>query len=186
MNITLDTRKFEQAVRFSVNDVGRDLTDVLNRAGRNVAIKAIQKTPRASASKIAAVTDAQLAGRIHKRARRKGVKIKRADMAKYIKRERARMKSSVGYTAGPGWNNAARAFGGRGVKMQKGFQKSQARKGRGRKARVMSLVAELANTTPAAKKVGAGALQDAINHAAADLVSYGQKKLAKTLHKYSA
>lgn len=47
-------------------------------------------------------------------------------------------------------------------------------------------VVEIANTAPAAVKIGTEALQAAINDTARDMLDYGNRKLAETLAKHSA
>lgn len=98
--------------------------------------------------------------------------------------------SAAGYTAYAGWNNAAKAFGGTGLKgkkaPQKGFRSSKAAHGYGSKASARALEAVLANTAPMAGKIGAAALQAAVNDVARDLVEYGTRKIQQTMNKASA
>jgi hypothetical protein len=187
MSLTIDSSMMKRAIRFVVYEVGaKDLPDTLNSASLDTGIKAIKNTPRASTAKIAAVTDAQLAGRIANRFRKRGKKIPKGKMADLIKAERKRMRASRAFTAGPGWDKAVRAFGGRGVKRQKGFEQSEASKGKGSKASKMKLIAELVNTTPAGEKIGKEALQQSLDQAALGLATYGHRRLQRTFDKVNA
>lgn len=104
----------------------------------------------------------------------------------YVRYELQRRIKSIGYTAGPGWHNAAKAFGGKGVRVQKGFPKSKASKGKGRKATAASLVAELENTAPAAMAMGYEALQQAITNTAKDMIEYWTRKAQANFDKVNA
>jgi hypothetical protein len=185
MSFNLDSKGFRAAVLFTVREVGKALPDVLNRAGKNVALRAIQLTPKADKAKIQALSDKEIAAAVAKRLRAKGkLKSTTAKQFKaFCRYEKQRRIRSRGYTAGPGWNNAARAFGGRGVRVQKGFGQSEAAKGKGKPASALKLVAELVNTAPASEKIGGPALQEAVNFVAKDMMDYGTKKLEKIFQK---
>lgn len=192
--MTLDYRPIQRAISFAINQVGRDAADTLTRAARMTVIGgkgvkgAIQRTPRADRSKIKSLDDkiiaAAVAEKLRKKGKLKGVSGKQ--FKAYCRYEKQRRLRSIGYTAGPGWHEAAVSVGGRGVRVQKGFGKSEARRGSGKKATPNHLVAEIVNTAPAAEKIGLIALQEGLNDAARDMEEHGQRKIAKTLGMVSA
>lgn len=181
----IDIRDLQEALRFCEEATGRPMAVSLNRAGRTVVIGAkgvkgaMQLTPKADKAKIQNLSDRILGGYVAKKLRAAGVKITAALMAEGVRKERARRLSAVGYTAFAGWSNAAKAFGGTGVRGVTGSQKKLARFGYGSKATPQDLVAELVNTAPAAEEIGFDALQEAVGNAADDLVTYGVNKLQK-------
>ena len=196
----LDTREFSKAFDQIVKTHKKDVPKYLNKKALSVLIGsgghpgAVQLTPEADKSKMAAVTDKQLAGRIIKRAKAKGkwpmtaVEIKAA-----IIKERKRMVASSAYTRGPGWLKAAVAMGGTGRKggkknqPQPGFSKSKAAKGFGKKATAGKLAALLVNAAPAAAQIGREALQRAVDGQTADMRAFGARDLlSKTFRKHSA
>jgi len=193
MSFKIDTREFSSALRFVEQATGKDGTLLLNRAALHAVIGgkgvkgAMQRTPKASKSKIQSVPIEALSAGVAVRNRKRGVKMTSAQFADAVKSERARRKRSSGYTAYPGWSKAAQAFGGRGIKgVQGGFGKSQARKGYGTKAKGFNPTAEIANTAPAIEAIGKPALQAALNDVARDLVEYGTRKIQQTLNKVKA
>lgn len=186
-----DIREFREAVLFVGQVTKKTLAEILNRGALQAVIGgkgvrgAIQRTPRADRGKIAALTPQQLAAAVKKR--NPGRKMTREEWKQAIKDERKRRLRSIGYTAGPGWNNAAKAFGGRGVKgVNENFPSSKAADGGGLKATPENLLAELENAAPAADLIGRQALQDALNDSARDMKNYGERKLAAQLKKLSA
>jgi len=191
----VDLSEFNRALKFVEKATGKDSLTLLNRAALHAIIGgkgvkgAMQRTPKADRAKINAVNDKVLAGAVAKRLKAKGIKVATADEFRArVKKERRRRIRSTGYTAFAGWSNAAKAFGGKGVRgVQGGFRtKAVARHGWGRKAKPVSLTAIIANTAPAAEKIGEQALQDAINDVARDLVEYGTRKIQQTLAKASS
>jgi hypothetical protein len=189
MSFKLDTRQFARAVDFVVRETGKDFVDVVNRAALTAVIGgrgvkgAMKRTPRAEKAKIVAVDVKQIAAFVLKRARAKGVKLGGRALAKEVRKEYRRRVSSIAYAAGPGWHNAAVALGGKGVKVQAGFIKSQARHGSGSKARGGKLVAVIVNTAPAIEKIGVEALQDALADVSQDMISHVQKTVQRSFKK---
>lgn len=189
---SLNTRRFEEALRFVETTTGRSMADSLNRAALHVVIGsgagpgAMQLTPKASKGAISAVTARQLAGYVITKAKQTGKwPLTREEIKERVKRERKRRQAAAGYTAFAGWNKAAQKLGGKGLRrgIQPGFARSEAARGDATKATAINLVAEIVNTAPMAERIGGAALQDAINNAAQDLVDYGTRKLAQNMKK---
>lgn len=190
MSFKLDTRDFAKALRFVEQATGKDGTVLLNRAALHAVIGgkgvkgAMQRTPKASKSKIQAVDPQALAASVAVRNSRKGIKMTSEQFSEAVKKERSRRKRASGYTAYPGWSKAARAFGGTGVRgVQGGFNKSKAAKGYGKKGKGFNPTAEIANIAPAIEAIGKPALQAALNDVARDLVEYGTRKMQQTFNK---
>jgi hypothetical protein len=180
VSFTIDTSAFSNAIEFVQRATGRVASESLNRGARTVVIGAkgvkgaMQLTPKASKARIQAVSDRQLRGYVIRKA---GRRMTRQEIDEAVKKERKRRKAAAGYTAFAGWSNAAKAFGGKGVRGVTSSTKKLARYGTGTKATPAKLIAELLNTAPAAEDIGTEALQTAVNNAAADLVAYGTRKL---------
>lgn len=191
--ITIDTRDFESALRNVVRVVEKDVVpDIINKNALKVVIGAkgvrgvMKRTPRASREAIKSVPISDIARIVMARARKRGEKLTARERDKRIRAEYNRRIRSIGYTAGPGWDKAARALGGRGVRRQKGFEMSEAAKGRGKKARASYDFAEIVNTAPAAEEIGIEPLQEAIRDVARDMQAYADRKLVETLRRASA
>lgn len=190
----LDLREFQAAIREVMTSSRKTESEILNRAGLVAIIGgkgvrgAIHRMPRADRGKINSLTVKQLAGAVIKQAKAKGKwPMTRQEFRKAITAERGRRRRAIGYTAGPGWSNAAIAFGGRGVKgKQAGFAQSKASKGYGDKATPQNLMAELVNTAPAADLIGRQALQEALNDTARDMVRHARERLQRTFDRNSA
>lgn len=188
----VSTIDFADAMDFVLEESGKDSAEILNRAGLHAVIGgkgvrgAIQRTAAADRGKILAVTDAQLGRVVVKRAAAKGEQLTLSERKKRVKKERGRRLSSIGYTKGPGWHKAAKAMGGRGVRTQKGFEKSDAADGGGKKASPFSLVAEIRNTAPAGEKIGYDPLEAAIDDVARDMVDHAARKYGGTFAKVNA
>ena len=187
--LRLDTSAFASAIRQVERATGRAAMDSLNRAALTTIIGAkgvagaMKLTPKADKAAIAALTDEQLRGAVVKRARDKGNwPLTSAEIKKLVKKERAKRKRASGYTAFAGWNNASKAFGGRGIgsKLDSArFAQSEAKKGSGTKATAADLAARLVNAAPMADQIGRRALQQAIDNAAADLVVYAMARIQR-------
>jgi hypothetical protein len=180
--LTIDTRQFTRALREYQNATGKDCVEVLNRAGRNTAYRAAQRTPKATAGKIRG----ELMGSPTLRfaltriaLKKRGIhKVDRAAFAAEVRKFVSRRASSAGYIRS-GWAPAIEALGG-------SFRGKKAGKGYATKASVSRLITEIVNSVPGAEKVGAAALQQAINFVAADMISYAQTKFAAPAAKHSA
>lgn len=190
-NVSIDTREFERAVKFVFQNTAKALPEIVNRGalvaiigGRGVQ-GAMQRTRKASASAIRAVDAGIIAAQVHKKF--KGQKFTKAEMKRYIRREYARRIAAIGYTANVGWDNAAKAFGGRGIGSKRSTGKGYASQGYGRPASgTTNVVAEFVNTTPAAVLIGAEALQAALNETARDLIQHAEEKMGKIFSSASA
>jgi hypothetical protein len=181
VSFSIDTRDFEKAIRKVIDASGKDAADILNKAGRTLILGGrgfgglIKLFPRADKEKIRAIPQAVLASIVAKKFGR-GT-LSRAEFGREMRKVRARRMSAVGYHAGPGWHEAARAFGGRGVRTQSGYKRSMAARGRGARALARRLVAEVVNTAPAAAKIGQDAMRKALSNTTRDLISYANRKL---------
>ena len=196
MSGELDISELQRAVRFVIKNSKKDEAEVVNKTALKIVIGAkgvkgaIQLTPRASASAIKAAAE-KARGIVAKRLRAKGRlgnknknrNVSKKQFERMVKFEVARRLRSRGYTAGPGWHKAAVSLGGKGVKRQAGFAKSEAAKGRGKKATVSSLVATIENAAPAAAKIGGPALQQAVDNAVKDMVEYWEEKTQSTFDR---
>lgn len=192
MELDLDISSFERAAKFVVENTPRDGATTLNKAGLQTITGskgypgAIQLTPKADPVAIKAKltgSDAMALRIVYTRAKRAGKVLTREEAIKAAKAlVRARQRASA-YTRGPGWNNAAQALGGRGVRVNERFPKSEARHGRGSRANPRVLIAEIINTAPAGAKIGLKPLQKALDNQAKDMMDYGHRQLQKTLDK---
>ncbi len=188
-DLKLDTSTFNRAIREYAEATKKDMPDILNRAGRNLAYKAVKFTPAANA---AAIKSDLMKGavlfkvlnhfRILKGKKALGGK-KMSGPAKSFLRKKT---SSAKYIK-VGWFKAIMAFGGNPSKSAgKLSNKGLAAKGYGKKATKTKFIAELANFSRGASKVGAEALQKAIYFVADDMAKYAQKRMAETAAKHSA
>jgi hypothetical protein len=191
MSLSCDPDNLVSALLFVEKVANRSVVESMNRAGLHTIIGskgrkgAMQLTPQASRSAIQSIPLRVIQGFIIRRAKKNGTwplpqhEVKRQAMA-----EKRRRLSAVGYHAFPGWNNASVAMGGRGLKkVNRHFNQSDARFGKGQKATVFSKLASISNTTPAIERIGFPALQQGLDNAADDLVDYGTKKLQQQLNK---
>lgn len=187
----LDTSEFAQAVGFVVQATGKDCVEVLNKAGLTALIGgkgvrgAVQRTPKADPVRIEAdmIRDKQAIRLVMSRAKKRGEHLTRREISKRVKALIRGRKSGSGYTKGPGWNNAILAMGGKGIRTNKRFAKSEARHGSGIKASAESLVARIISTAPASEAIGFRPLQDALNDTARDMIAYGERKIQATFNK---
>lgn len=193
-DFNLDTRELIQALEQYQEATNKDMAEVLNRAGRNVAFKAIRYTPTTLKSDITASLETMVAWQdghqvplkylIANAFRRKrgqppvaGSRMRDAVDSLYALRYK-----TIGYVKA-GWLNAARAFGGAG---KEPFSKGLASLGYGKKATAFNLNAELANFSRGANLVGSDGLQRAIDETARDMIAFADKKMAATAKKHSA
>jgi hypothetical protein len=201
----LDTTKFRQAVEFVFENTRKTAPDIINHAALVTIIGgkgvqgAMQLTRRALKSAILAVPVKIIAGVVMKKHKgefvtrqrtRRGQKAfivgqaanTRARIKELVQREYRRRIAAIGYTALVGWNNAAIAFGGSGVG-KKAVGKGYAAFGYGKPAQGMNLVAEIANTAPAALSIGAQPLQQALNNATQDMIDFWEEKSGEIFEK---
>lgn len=174
--------QFSAALREYKEATGKDEVEILNRAGRNVAFRAASFTPKATASRIRAdlMKDPHLRyalTSLYLRKRGRGI-LKKPEFRQEVKKLIARRIASRAYLRS-GWAPAVIALGGsfRGKKSDKGWAK---------KASVLNLITEIANTVPGIDKVGVKALNEAIDFVAKDMLGYAQDLLAKRAREHSA
>lgn len=194
MSLSINVEEFAEAARFVIRVTGKDEIEVLNRGALHAVIGgkgvrgAIQRTPKAGVSQIKSEATKIICIRIIERSLKKQGIIKTRDEinALAVKMVQARLKA-IAYTKGPGWNNAAVKFGGRGVKGMdpERFGHSEARHGGGKKASGFSLQAVIENTAPAIEDIGLQPLEDALGDVARDMVGYATKKLQKRFDEVS-
>jgi hypothetical protein len=188
---SIDTTKFAQAVKFVFENSAKAIPDIVNRGalvaiigGRGVQ-GAMQRTMKASAARIREVDPSIIAAFVRKK--HKGQKHTKAEWNRLVKREYARRVAAIGYTANVGWNNAAMAFGGRGIG-RRSTGKGYASSGYGKPAIATTgaVTAEFANTAPAATLIGQAPLQDALNDTARDMIQHMEEKIGGIFRSQSA
>lgn len=177
--VTIDTSAFERAVKFAFAESEKSLVEIINRGclvaivgGRGVK-GAMARTPKASRSKILGVDVKKIAR--HVMFKHKGQKLTRKQISQLIGKEYRRRVAAIGYTARVGWNNAAVAFGGKGIG-KRAAGKGEWSRGSGQPASFGNYVATFTNTTPVAALIGTQALQDALNDTAQDIVQHWEEK----------
>lgn len=170
------------------------MSESLNRAGLHSIIGskaypgAMQLTKKATRASIQRNSDA-IYGFVVNRAKANGKwPLASNEIKKQVKAEKARRIRAIGFAAFAGYNNAAKAMGGRGVKkgVHKGFARSTAAKAKGIKATPVRLRAEFNNTALNIESPhvgGQAALQLGLDNAAKDLVDYGTKKMQVGFNK---
>lgn len=195
MSLTVNPNDLQDALRFVEKVTGRSMADSMNRAGLHSIIGsksypgAMQMTTKATRASIMRTPDSAIAGFVISRAKKAGKwPLTTKEIWRQVKAERRRRIASIGFAAYPGYNNAAKAMGGRGIRkaMKKGFSKSTAAKGRGTKATPLRIRAEFTNTAHNIESPhvnGQQALQKGLDNAAKDLVDYGNKVLQRNFNK---
>lgn len=192
MSFTVSSREFTDAIKFVTSVTPRTCAEALNRGGLVAIIGgkgvkgAMQLTPKADKAKITAIPESELVGFVVNQMKKKGEKITRNTLAVAVRKERNRRKRAAGYTAYAGWSNAAKAFGGRGVRGVTPSTKKLAKYGSGKRASSNDLVAELTNTAPASEAIGIPALEQGLRNSAVDMVANGTKKLQQEMDKVNA
>lgn len=171
---------------------GKDSADILNRAALNVAYRAAQFTPVATAAEIKSGlsgNEKMLAALTSISLRKRGIGVVSApgfqkEMQNYL----TRRVGSRRYLRS-GWAPAIIALGGsfRGSKLSRGVD------GYADKATPLQLLAEIgviideahAGKVEGAEKIGEKALVEAIDFVAEDMIEYSQDRLAKTAAAHS-
>lgn len=184
MKIQYDQKLFQQALREYQRETGKDMVDVLNRAGRNVAFRAAQFTPAATVGKIRADLNREphLKYALTSIAlRKKGIGILpspqfRKEVEKFVARRvasRAFLRS--------GWANAVEYLGGtwRGRRVGRGH-------GYATRASVYRFLTEVANTVPGIERIGVPALKKAIDFVSQDMIDYANSLMVKRANAHSA
>ena len=181
-----DTREFTAALRQYEIATRKDEATIVNRAARNVVLRAMSFTPKATGAKIRSELRSKgdmVARIINARARAKGRKPpSRAEMPAAIERFITKRARSAGYIRA-GWIKAAQAFGAAaGGRVS---EKGNAARGYGRRATASRAFAEIVNTANESLRFGADALQRAINFVAKDMKSFAERKMSQTANRYS-
>lgn len=180
--VTLNTTKFEQAVRFVFENTRRALPEIINRAALVTIIGgkgtegAMKLTRRAAVGAIRAVPAKAVAAYV--RQRHIG-RMSRTALDALVKKEYKRRIAAIGYTAVVGWARAAQDLGG-SIKARGG--KGYASMGYARPASYGNYTVIIANTTPAALLIGAQPLQQALDNTAADMIQFWQAKTGAIFH----
>lgn len=191
---TFDESEFGRAIELVERETGRAAKDSINRAALHVIIGgkgfqgAMQLTAKASKAKIVGLDRSLVAGFVANKLRASGglKGLSKGQFNTLVENEIKRRVRAIGYTAFAGWNNAAKAFGGRGLKNVTGSVKKLSRFGYGKKAASnLTPEATLTNTTPMAEIIGREPLEKAITNVARDLVEYVARKLQATAKKVS-
>jgi len=185
--IALDTGDFERALLAYVDATGKEMPEVLNRAGRNIAYRAAQFTTPAQPAQIRADIkkhEGLLEALTSARLKKKGI-TRVANFAEEMKKTLAIRVGSARYLRAA-WAEAIAKFGGtfRGKKMHGASAIV-------RKATVESLLTEitaLVNEPTGAKADSAEAkmmpaLQEAVNFVGNDMLEYAAKKIQDNAKK---
>jgi hypothetical protein len=188
LDFDLDLTDFSRAVNYVFEHSHKTIPQVLNRGALTAIIGgkgvqgAMQRTKKALREAILAVPVDQVAKMVM--AKHRGEKMSRLRVKQLIRKEYARRIASIGYTALLGWDKAAVAFGGRGIKGAHGHGTFQF--GSGKPATDSDLVAEGSNTTPAAALIGEQPMQEALNDVAEDMVEFWGGEIDKVLTRAGA
>ena len=185
LKMRISTNDFRAALKTYQKATNKDMAEVLNRAGRNVAFKAISFTPMARKSKVDQFTPGRrgpkgrmIYAKLTKEGRsRKGQGIGRKAVEEHNKRNKSR-----GYIKA-GWIEAAKDFGGR--PRARTWPGGRAAKGYGRKASTLRLEAWLFNFSDGAETVGKVPLNRAMAFVAKDMLNYAYKRMRRTAKRYS-
>lgn len=175
--------EFRRAISQYRQATRKELPEILNRAGKNVAFRAVQFTPKASLGQINRHNPGRKTylGRLHYAQSRvkKGQGIRQD-----AERRHQRRRRSKGYVAA-GWLKAARAFGGnpRSAQLIPG---GRASRGGGIKATPFRLYADLFNASEGAQVVGVQPLNRALLFVARDMEQFAQRRLATIANRHSA
>lgn len=191
--------QFKRAIDLYRRATKKDEAAILNRAGHNVILRAIQFTPKANKGRKPLNKAWDPEAERGKRGNRKAIRYwrgawkrqgkrgtpTREDLHKMWSNTRAR----IGYLKA-GWLNAARDFAraaGRNPPKGRPFSRGDANKGYARPARASLRVEALAtNFADAADRFGKAPLERAMRYVAIDIINYAQRKLGLTAKKYSA
>lgn len=206
MSITVNTSKFEAALRDILKYTSRETSVVINSTAIEVITTAAALTKKADPAeiekklttgviarttsktgkvlkkpKIIAYKPAEMVYMILNARQRKMGKpgLNNADMSREAQKMIKRRKAASGYTAYAGWQNALQAVGGRGFgyRVPK-YEGSTAAHGYGIKATPSKLLAKLVNTASAIEIYGAAPLQAAIDQKTALMIARVEQKLA--------
>ncbi len=201
MSITLDTSKFDKALRALIAHNKRDASEELNKRARNVIIRAAKATPKAERGKIEAsltkltiTTTTGASGKTLKKpkkryipseivykivAKKQGLPgLSHVGMSAMAKKFIGARLSGIGFVAFAGWNNALKAFGGSGFgAINKNFGNSSAARGSGTQATPETLTATMVNTAAWSDHIARGPLQSALDAEAKEMAAHLESKM---------
>lgn len=179
-----DPRAMRRALHEYSRATKKDEAEILNRAGRNVVIRAYRGTDEAQRGRIRSYLSAEnnrMAGIIlAKRGALKG--LTRAQVRAKVRKFIAASVRSVRYVK-VGFMKAGQAFGA--FTNARVNPRSEAAKGFGAKATAARLRAVIGNNSRGADAVALRPLQRACLVVAADMLGYAKRKMAQTGRKYS-
>lgn len=198
VEITVDAREFNAALKEYIKVSKRSLTEIVNKRAVNIAFKSIRYTPKATQSRIKrdlkqksrtnpkAPVGAILVNYKRGQAGKKG--LYGSEMADAVENLRLGRERSSGFIKS-GWIGAvqdlaphAKVFRRPPRIVVKGRPK-----GYGRPARQgINPTAEIVNQVAGAVKVGASALQRAMNEDAIDMRTYVAKKMQQDADRFNA
>jgi hypothetical protein len=184
VSFEVQTAKFVEAINMVYEHSRKTIPEILNR-GMLVAIiggsgvqGAMQLTPKAAKDAILSTPIKLIAGYVVNK--HKGEKMTRQQMYDYIRKEVRRRISAIGYTATVGWNNAAIAFGGRGIRSNRTTGRGFAELGSGTPSNEgmwPNFEAAAVNTAPAASVIGEQPMQEALDNAAEDMIRDAEERM---------
>lgn len=181
----LDLTAFRVGLEHKRRASKRAFPEILNKAGRDISLRAIQFTDAANRATIRAELNSGLALKLvqskrfaHRLPRKlqgfPGGKHKRAEIDAAA-RQLVRLRANSANNIRAGWIMPARVFGGALNRKVSGLGNTG--KGYGGKARESSLLAFGVNLANGAAKVGLGPLQRAVNFVGNDMAGYAPRLL---------
>ncbi len=192
VSLKVDTSKFIFALRAYKAATQKDEAEILNRAARNVAFRSASFSPKGNAGRIRAslTRDSHLRYALTAMAlKKRGVgALKSPEFAKEVERFISRRASSANYLRAA-WAKAIEELGGsfKGAKFRGAG-------GFANKATVSKLLAEVVAITSqpttgkaaGAERIGAQALQEAVNFVADDMLTYSRQLMGATAQRFSS
>jgi uncharacterized small protein (DUF1192 family) len=205
VSITVDTTRFEAALKDILKYTSRETALVINSIAIEVITTAAELTKKADPAeierklttgviarthtktgkvlkrpKVIAYKPAELVYMILNARQRKAGKpgLNNAAMSREAQKLIRRRRAASGFTAYAGWQRALQAVGGRGFGRAPKFDGSSAAKGYGIKATPDKLMAKLVNTATAIEIYGVKPLQEAIDLKTAKMIARVEAKLA--------
>jgi hypothetical protein len=194
VNIQIDTKEFNSALRDYIKVSRRSIAEIVNKRAVNIAFKAIRHTPKALKSKINRELKAKsklnpkapLGAILVNKGRKPG--LYGEAMTSEIEALKQRRARTIGFIKS-GWLGAVKDL----QPHAKVFRRPPRvnvqgpPKGYGKPARSgLNPTAEIVNQVAGAVKIGASALQRAINEDAIDMRDFTAKRMQQDANKYNA
>ena len=198
VSIEIDTREFNAALREYIKVSKRSLPEIVNKRAVNICFKSIRFTPKARKSRIK--RDLKQKSRINPKAPVGAILINKqrgeagkpgrygAEMAAAMERWEIKRNVSSGFIKS-GWLGAVKDLAPHAKVFRRPprVEVKDKPKGYGRPARVgINPTAEIVNQVNGAVKVGAPALQRAMNADAADMKNYVARKMQQDASRFNA